>query len=217
MLGASLLEAPLTSATVSYLGVGLAEESIKAVVIVAVGWTIRPQRAAQGAALGATVGAGFAAFESAGYAYNAALGHRGLDLLAVLDTEIVRAVLTPAGHVMWSALVGAAFFGAAGSMHRNRPVSLRAIGVLLIASGLHALWDSMSWISSGLAVHLAHHPIPHLGYGQVLRSSQSDSSTRAAMLYVGGLAVVSGIGYLLLMHELKRAHRSLARSEISAG
>ncbi|MCT9623463.1 PrsW family intramembrane metalloprotease, partial [Curtobacterium sp. C2H10] len=79
----------------------LVEEFVKGVLVLFVRWRVRPKTAGQGALLGATLGAGFAAFESAGYAFNAAITARGIDLVSVLQTEVVRAVLSPVGHVLW--------------------------------------------------------------------------------------------------------------------
>ena len=77
------------------------------------------------------VGAGFAAFESAGYAFNAALGTRGIDLVSLLQTEGVRALLTPLGHVLWTALLGAALFGASRDGRRYR-LSWAVVGGLVL-------------------------------------------------------------------------------------
>ena len=57
--------------------------------------------------LGATVGFGFAALESAGYAFNAAVSLKGIDLRALLETEMLRGVLAPFGHGLWTAIAGA--------------------------------------------------------------------------------------------------------------
>ncbi len=120
VLGASLLEADLQQSVLSYGLVGLIEEFVKGLLLVIIGWRVRPKTAAQGALLGATVGAGFAAFESAGYAFNAAITSQGIDLFTLLQTEVIRALLAPVGHVLWTAIFGAVLFGVA----RARPVPM---------------------------------------------------------------------------------------------
>lgn len=56
-----------------------------------------------GMLIGAAVGAGFAAFESAGYAYQIlqAYGYEGM-----LSNIFLRAFLAPGGHVVWAAMTG---------------------------------------------------------------------------------------------------------------
>lgn len=87
--------------------------------------------------LGAAVGFGFAAFESDGYAFNALLTVRGLSLTGLVETELVRGVLTPFGHGLWTAILGGVLFREA---RRGR---LRFTGMLLgmylWVSVLHAL------------------------------------------------------------------------------
>ncbi len=99
--------------------------------------------------LGAVVGAGFAAFESAGYALQTLLDN--LDhqtIVAILEIETLRAVLAPFGHITWTALIGGALFASSrgGRFHLTRGLVLTVLGVIL----LHALWDQ----TSGWAVML---------------------------------------------------------------
>jgi protease PrsW len=134
--------------------VGLIEEGGKGLILVAVATLIRPRVPRDGMVLGATVGAGFAAFESAGYALGAMIQY-GDDhpLLNVLQTEAFRAILAPFGHITWTALLGGAIFASAwstGHFRLDRRVLLTFIGVVT----LHGCWDaSYGWairISSGL-------------------------------------------------------------------
>jgi protease PrsW len=104
------------------------------------------RRPRDGMVLGATVGAGFAAFESAGYAFSALVHHQGdHPVLSILQTEISRAVLAPFGHITWTALFGGALFAAARSDGRFRltwPLTGTIVGII----ALHALWDqSYGW------------------------------------------------------------------------
>jgi RsiW-degrading membrane proteinase PrsW (M82 family) len=72
VLGAALLEAYLLHPSVwLYAGVGLIEEAVKLAALVFVARRLHPRTMRDGLVLGATVGFGFAAFESAGYAFNA--------------------------------------------------------------------------------------------------------------------------------------------------
>jgi protease PrsW len=55
-----------------------------------------------GIILGAVVGLGFAALENAGYAFNALFTVEGLSLRGLVETEVLRGVLTPVGHGVWT-------------------------------------------------------------------------------------------------------------------
>ncbi len=61
---------------------------------------------------GACVGAGFAAFESAGYAFVSLLNY-GFD--GMTDSIYLRGILAPGGHVAWAAITGAALVIAKGA------------------------------------------------------------------------------------------------------
>jgi RsiW-degrading membrane proteinase PrsW (M82 family) len=205
VLGASLLEADLRGGPGLYIAVGFVEEFVKGVLLVVVGWRVRPKTARQGALLGATVGAGFAAFESAGYAFNAAITSRGIDLVSLLQTEVVRAILSPVGHVLWTAILGAVLFGAAHGLARFRwswTIPIAYVGVAL----LHGLWDSNSTISTLLAFLVTGTPLSAARNGAVPVSIVGVATT----LYVVGLAVVSLIGVVILVSVLARARKRVA-------
>ena len=92
--------------------------------------------------MGAAVGAGFAAFESAGYAMNFLLEF-GWD--AMLDVIFLRGFLAPGGHVAWAAITGAAM-AIASQKYDQISASILTDGKFLklfaIPVILHALWDS---------------------------------------------------------------------------
>ncbi|PZR94921.1 MAG: hypothetical protein DLM67_11910 [Candidatus Nephthysia bennettiae] len=75
--------------------------------------------------LGAAVGFGFAALESSGYAMVSLVVVQGqqlvLSLGSVVTTALVRGVLAPFGHGIWSAIVGGAIFAAARRRGRLTP------------------------------------------------------------------------------------------------
>ncbi|WIB59736.1 PrsW family glutamic-type intramembrane protease [Curtobacterium sp. MCLR17_007] len=206
VLGASLLESDLRQGALIYLLVGLAEEFVKGVLLVVVGWRVRPKTARQGALLGATVGAGFAAFESAGYAFNAAITTRGIDLASLLQTEVLRAILSPVGHVLWTAILGAVLFGVAHGRPRFR-WTWTVLVTYVVVSVLHGLYDSNSTISTVLAFLLTGTPLSAAQNGAVPSSVAGLVTT----LYLVGLAVVSAIGVAVLIgvqvHFRRRARR----------
>ncbi|MFZ6993359.1 PrsW family glutamic-type intramembrane protease [Curtobacterium sp. RRHDQ66] len=206
VLGASLLESDLQQNALVYVVVGFVEEFVKGVLLVVVGWRVRPKTARQGALLGATVGAGFAAFESAGYAFNAAITSRGIDLVSLLQTEVLRAILSPVGHVLWTAILGAVLFGAAHGRPRFRWAWSVLVTYVVVAL-LHGLYDSNSTISTLLAFLITGTPISVAQNGAVPASIVGLSST----LYLVGLAIVSAIGVAVLIgvqvHYRKRTRQ----------
>ncbi|GAA4738966.1 hypothetical protein GCM10025783_07150 [Amnibacterium soli] len=211
VLGASLLEAPLTAGGVGgFLLVGLIEELVKVVLLVVIGRHLVPKTARQGALLGATVGAGFAAFESAGYAFNAALGGRGIDLLGLLQTEAVRSVLTPLGHVLWTAVLGAAVFAASRDGRRYRFTVGVVLAYVLVAV-LHGLWDSMGGISTIIAIVATGNAVPAFEYGTLRTGTRGEVGAITTGVYVLGLGVVSVIGGLSL-RAIVRRHRPRDRA-----
>jgi RsiW-degrading membrane proteinase PrsW (M82 family) len=151
VLGASLLEYWLVSAGVlGSLEVGLIEEAVKGIFIVIVALGIRPFHVRDGMVLGATVGFGFAALESSGYALASLFvvqgGQLHLSLTSVVITELIRGVLSPFGHGMWSAILGGAIFAAAarrGRLSLSGSVIVAYLGV----SVLHGAVDSINGIA----------------------------------------------------------------------
>jgi RsiW-degrading membrane proteinase PrsW (M82 family) len=209
VLGASLLEADLHESFWVYGLVGLIEEFVKVVLLVIFGWRTTPKTAKQGALLGATIGAGFAAFESAGYAFNAAITSRGIDLVSLLQTELVRAILAPVGHVMWTAILGAVIFGAARGGRRFR-WSWWILLTYACVSLLHAAWDSAADIASFVAVLFTGDALQQLQNGTLQQSTADRVEALATVFYVVGLAFVSAVGIVTLWLVLRHYHRAQA-------
>jgi protease PrsW len=158
VLGASLLEYWLVSVGIlGSLEVGLIEEAVKGVFIVVVALGIRPFHVRDGMVLGATVGFGFAALESSGYALASLFVVQGgqlyLSLTSVVITELIRGVLSPFGHGMWSAILGGAIFATAarrGRLSLSVTVLVAYVGV----SVLHGAFDSINGVLGYVLVSL---------------------------------------------------------------
>jgi protease PrsW len=151
VLGASLLEAEFlkSPSAGTYLYVGLIEEAVKLAALWLVARRLPRYSMRDGIVLGAAVGFGFAALESAGYAFNALFTSNGLSLINLVETEILRGILTPVGHGLWTAILGGALFAAAARRGRLR-LTGSVLGFYLLVAALHALWDA----SQGVAVWL---------------------------------------------------------------
>jgi RsiW-degrading membrane proteinase PrsW (M82 family) len=122
VLGASVLEAEFLKHPWigTYLGVGLIEEAVKLAGLWLLARRLPRYTMRDGIVLGAAVGFGFAALESAGYAFNALFTANGLSLLNLVETEVLRGILAPVGHGLWTAIVGGVVFAAAAGRGRLR-------------------------------------------------------------------------------------------------
>lgn len=140
--------------------VGLIEEIGKAVIVFAFLRKLGKLSILTGLLVGACVGAGFAAFESAGYAlkpfmqfqqmagYAAAYG-QNVDGGEMMDTInhiiLLRGLLAPGGHVAWAAISGAALVIAAktkGTIDSSLLKDSKFLRLFIIPVILHGLWDS---------------------------------------------------------------------------
>ncbi|MFI1033716.1 PrsW family intramembrane metalloprotease [Streptomyces sp. NPDC020951] len=155
VLGASAMEHRLLHPSLwMFVGVGLIEEAAKLGALMFVlrrRTRLRGRRA--GLVLGATVGFGFAALESAGYAFGAVVSTDGVDLRALLETELLRGVLAPFGHGLWTAIAGGALLACRRPDGRFR-CAAPVVGTFLGVSLLHALWDSTHGIAIWLVARL---------------------------------------------------------------
>src|SRR6266511_6100346 len=161
VLGASVLEAEfLTQPSLpSFLGVGLIEEAVKLAALWLLARRLPRYSMRDGIVLGAAVGFGFAAFESAGYAFNALFTSSGLSLLNLVETEVLRGILAPVGHGLWTAILGGALFAAAARRGRLRLTGAVAGWYLLVAA-LHGLWDGSQQLAVWLTLLLTGTPVP---------------------------------------------------------
>ncbi len=122
---------------------GIIEETGKALTLLLVVNRPRYRWTLNGLLLGATVGTGFAVFESAGYALRAALGPG--EIQAMRDTIMQRGVLTMlGGHVLWTGLVGAALWRVRDDKPFNRLMlaDARFLRVFAVCAVMHMLWNS---------------------------------------------------------------------------
>jgi RsiW-degrading membrane proteinase PrsW (M82 family) len=145
-LGASALEAYLLQPSpLLFVGVGLIEEAAKLAALLLVTRRMTRRHTRDGVVLGVAVGLGFAAFESAGYAFQTLLAQGG-GLDDLIRTEVMRGLLTPFGHGLWTGILGGVVFHRLMRRRGDRWTDAIGPGVLLAylgVSALHALWDSM--------------------------------------------------------------------------
>jgi RsiW-degrading membrane proteinase PrsW (M82 family) len=141
VLGASILEGALLRqpSGLAFLGVGLIEEAVKLAALWLLARRLPRYTMRDGIVLGATVGFGFAALESAGYAFNALFTTSGLSLSNLVETEVLRGILAPVSHGLWTAILGGTLFGVAARRGRLR-LSRAVVGWYVLVALLHGLW-----------------------------------------------------------------------------
>ncbi len=136
--------------TFGVAGAAFIEEPAKLLIVIfMLGKYMRYKWVLNGLLLGAAVGTGFGAFESAGYAFNAIInplieGVRVFNFDGVVDSIILRGSLAPFMHVIWTANAAGALWLVKG----NRPFAwsmlkdTRFLRVFISSIALHFTWNS---------------------------------------------------------------------------
>jgi RsiW-degrading membrane proteinase PrsW (M82 family) len=118
---------------------GLIEEPAKLLIVVLlVGRYTRYRWVLNGLLFGAAIGMGFAAFESAGYAF------RSQNFEAMVDNIVLRGLLSPFMHIVWTANAAAALWLVKGNkkFDWNMLGDLRFLRVMLSSVILHMTWNA---------------------------------------------------------------------------
>jgi RsiW-degrading membrane proteinase PrsW (M82 family) len=131
----------LPSRALPNLWVGLIEEAMKALGVIVFARGLRTWSVRDGVLLGTTVGLGFGAFEASGYTLQWGFDAGSFSLRDMISEEVLRAVIAPFCHGIWTGLFGAAWFAARGR------VTWGVAGVYLAVAALHALWDAGSTVA----------------------------------------------------------------------
>jgi RsiW-degrading membrane proteinase PrsW (M82 family) len=182
VLAASILESLLIRPGLAmFFGVGLIEEGAKLLALMFVARNLTTRTIRDGIVLGAAVGFGFAALESSGYAFNALLVVKdgapiGLSLPDLVLSELLRGLLSPLGHGLWTGVLGGILF--AEMPHGGWRPTLRLLGAYLLVAVLHGLFDS----ATGIAIAVA-----------------SISGVAPILVGVGVIVVISLVALVLLV------------------
>jgi protease PrsW len=219
VLGASVLEAAFLRqpSGPAYVGVGLIEEAVKLAALWLVARRLPRYTMRDGIVLGATVGLGFAAFESAGYAFNALFTAGGPSLLNLVETEVLRGILAPIGHGLWTAILGGTLFAVAARRGRLR-LSRAVLGSYLVVALLHGLWDASRGIAVWLTLLLTGTHVQwleiQLGQAPAVTSAQVHLFTTLSW---GLLALDGLLGVLILRRRWRRATAPASVPLVTAG
>ena len=159
-LGVALLGYSLPIFQLGTWEAGIVEEVAKLLTVVILVHSVRYKYVLNGILFGATVGAGFACFETAGYALNegflagllpvvvqsgqlsAAATQAGVSQM--LSILLLRGVLAPLGHVAWTAIAAGALWRVKGDKPFSPMMMLDGhfLKAFLIPVALHAIWDA---------------------------------------------------------------------------
>ncbi|PZM97090.1 MAG: PrsW family intramembrane metalloprotease [Actinobacteria bacterium] len=118
------------------------EESVKLAIPAAVlftRWLGRPTRMADGLVIGVATGAGFAAVETLGYAFDALLSSGG-DVGSAEVTLFLRGLFASAAHLSWTGVACASLWRLYLYAGRSRLISFIATVAGVIA--LHTVWNT---------------------------------------------------------------------------
>ena len=133
---------------------GVVEETGKGLALLLMVRAGRYRWQTNGILFGAAIGAGFAGFESSGYAFRLVLrafmkyadAGQNLDVIAgwMMDSITSRGLLSPGGHVIWAAMIGSALWKVKGDQPFKasmlaHPTVIRRWATAVV---LHGLWDA---------------------------------------------------------------------------
>jgi RsiW-degrading membrane proteinase PrsW (M82 family) len=213
VIGASVLETYLLRPSWwLFLGVGLIEEAVKLAALAVLTRRLEVKSVRDGMLLGAATGFGFAAFESAGYAFTALFTADGLSLTQLVETEVLRGLLAPVGHGLWTAILGGVLFAA--SDRRAFTVTGRLVLSYLGVSLLHGLWDWMHSLAIRLTLILTegerYVPTPN---GWIVKPTAEQARLVPIIEWSGlGVLAVIGVGWLIAEWRLARRSSPTRRS-----
>lgn len=207
VLGASLLETYLLHPSPwLFVGVGLIEEAVKLAALALLTRHLAHKSTRDGLVLGASVGFGFAAFESAGYALTAALTENGLSLMDLVTTELLRGFLAPFGHGLWTAILGGVLFSR--SVREHFMLTSRLLWAYLGVSSLHALWDSMNSIAVVFTLVLTDQPWQEQAWDAGYLPQPTPAQVQLFTVFTWlGLALISVVGVAWLVRVVRASRR----------
>jgi RsiW-degrading membrane proteinase PrsW (M82 family) len=178
---------------------GLIEEFAKilGVLVIARHWNHDSEM--DGLILGGAAGLGFAALESNGYAFSAFLFSGG-SLSLTVGVTMLRGILAPLGHGVWTAILASVLFRESRGNHFH--LNWKVLGAYLTVVALHGLWDIAPtfiayYLSQGLDVFVGQSLIAGTGllilwrrWREARRLQDDQERTLEDAQYLGGIPAV---------------------------
>jgi hypothetical protein len=134
----------------------------------------------------------------------------GLSLIDLVTTELLRGLLAPVGHGLWTAILGGVLFSP--STREHFLLTGRLLMAYLGVSVLHALWDGMHSIAVAITLLLTgtagEYQLSEQGW--ILRPTPAQVDLFTIFTWLG-LAVISVIGVSWLIALAHRDRRGPAR------
>lgn len=125
--------------------IGLVEEIGKAIIVILFINYLKTNKILNGLLIGASIGAGFAVFETAGYILNYGILSTGTpDLTEIMNITILRGWSAIGGHLVWAAIIGAAAVIAKDARHFtwSNILDKRFLFFFFVSVILHCIWDT---------------------------------------------------------------------------
>jgi len=128
-----------------------------------------------------------------------------LSLVNLVETEVLRGLLTPVGHGLWTAILGGVLFATAAEGGRLR-LSGALVGWYVVVAGLHALWDAARPVAVWLTLVLTGTPVQWvlIRMGRVPQPTQAQVHTFTTLTW-GLLLVDAVVGVALLRGRWRQA------------
>ena len=122
---------------------------------------------------------------------------------------MLRGILTPLGHGLWTAILGGMLFATAARYGRPR-LTAAVLGWYAVVALLHALWDASRGIAVWLTLHLTATPVQWLliEFGRVPAWSQAQVHL-FTVLSLALLALDALVGLLVLHGRWRWATKAL--------
>jgi|HubBroStandDraft_6_1064221.scaffolds.fasta_scaffold31444_3 RsiW-degrading membrane proteinase PrsW (M82 family) len=171
------------------MSAGIVEESGKALTLLLVVRKRRYPWTLNGMLFGATVGTGFAVFETSGYALTSGLNSGMASLFQTIYERGALSVL--GGHALWTALVGGALWRVRGQREfkwdmLREPAFLR---VFALCVALHMLWNSpldppleLKFIAIGFITWIAVLSYIQFGLAEIRQAQRAGGDTEAIVI-----------------------------------
>ena len=136
-----LFASPLAAKWLGDSVAGIIEEPGKLIALLVVSKSVQYRYKLNGLLFGACVGAGFAIFESMGYAFRILIETANMDM--VRDNILKRGVLSPFGHIAWTAIAGTALWRVKGAnpFRFGMLWDRRFLGLFSVSIAMHMIWN----------------------------------------------------------------------------